>query len=171
MISKALIDEILEQYALPITGIHGVAHWARVLENGRCLSVETGANVQVVELFSIFHDSRRTHDGVDFRHGKLGAELAKSFRGTLIDLEDGDFELLYTACAGHTKGDRAGDVTVQTCWDSDRLDLGRVGIRPDPQRLCTPAACDPQMIAWAEQRSRAAVQPELIHSEWGLELQ
>ena len=26
------------------------------------------------------------------------------------------------------------------CWDADRLDLLRVGIVPDPRRLCTPFA-------------------------------
>jgi uncharacterized protein len=46
-----------------------------------------------------------------------------------------------------------GDVTVQTCWDADRLDLGRVGIRPVASRLCTPAARAPDVIAWAYARS------------------
>jgi uncharacterized protein len=170
MISKALIDTILSQYALPINGIHGVSHWARVLENGRLLTVKTGANAQIVELFSIFHDARRTNDGLDYKHGRQGAELAKTLRGTLIDLNDEDFELLYVACAGHTKGYQEADVTVQTCWDSDRLDLGRVGIRPNPQRLCTPAARNPDLIAWAEERGRAFVRPDLIRTEWGVEL-
>lgn len=26
---------------------------------------------------------------------------------------------------------------VQACWDADRLDLGRVGIIPDPERMGT----------------------------------
>jgi hypothetical protein len=34
---------------------------------------------------------------------------------------------------------RHPDVTIQTCWDADRLDLGRVGIRPDPARMGTEA--------------------------------
>ena len=46
-----------------------------------------------------------------------------------------------------------GDATVLTCWDADRLDLGRVGIRPDPKYLCTPAARDPEMLASAYLRS------------------
>ena len=33
--------------------------------------------------------------------------------------------------------------------DADRLDLGRVGIPPDPARLCTPAAKEPRAFAWA----------------------
>ena len=44
-------------------------------------------------------------------------------------------------------------MTVQTCWDADRLDLGRVGIRPLAERLCTDVARDPVLIEWAYQRS------------------
>ena len=40
-----------------------------------------------------------------------------------------------------------------TCWDADRLDLGRVGIRPDPRRLFTAAARSPELLSWAYQRS------------------
>lgn len=32
---------------------------------------------------------------------------------------------------------RVVEILVITCRDADRLDLGRVGIRPDPERLCT----------------------------------
>jgi len=30
---------------------------------------------------------------------------------------------------------RAVNATVATCWDADRLDLGRVGIKPDARYL------------------------------------
>jgi len=33
-----------------------------------------------------------------------------------------------------------GDATVLACWDADQLDLGRVGIRHHPERLCAPHA-------------------------------
>ena len=41
-------------------------------------------------------------------------------------------------------------IKVQTCWDADRLDLGRVGIYPDAQFLCTNTAKYPAFIhrAW-----------------------
>lgn len=51
------------------------------------------------------------------------------------------------------EGQTLGDATVLTCWDADRLDLGRVGIRPHPHRLCTEAARDPVLLEWAYQRS------------------
>ena len=53
----------------------------------------------------------------------------------------------------HTFGGREAHLTVQTCWDADRLDLGRVGNRPDPKRLCTDAARDPALLREAYARS------------------
>ena len=38
-----ILQAVLEDYALPWDGDHGVAHWARVLENGLRLAEETGA--------------------------------------------------------------------------------------------------------------------------------
>jgi len=54
---------------------------------------------------------------------------------------------------GGTHGTSAADATIATCWDADRLDLGRVGTMPRPERLCTEAARDPWVIAWAWGRS------------------
>ena len=39
-------------------------------------------------------------------------------------------ELLIEACKYHSDGFTEADITVQTFRDADRLDLGRVGIRP-----------------------------------------
>ena len=68
MISQEMIHSILGRYALPWDGIHGVSHWARVLENGRRLSEITGARTHVVELFAVFHDSQRINEGIDDGH-------------------------------------------------------------------------------------------------------
>ena len=167
MISKELLQIILEQYSLPWNGIHGLAHWARVLENGRRLAPLTGAKIEVVELFAIFHDAKRINEGIDVEHGYRGAEYAASLNGELCMLSNEDFDLLFTACQYHTDGLTAGDVTVQTCWDTDRLDLGRVGITPRQRFLCTPAAKDADLIAWAHERARHKVVPALIRTEWG----
>ncbi len=51
---KPLIHRILENYTLRWDGTHGVGHWARVLENGIRLAKDTGANIEVVQLFAIF---------------------------------------------------------------------------------------------------------------------
>ena len=59
-----------------------------------------------------------------------------------------------------------GDITVQCCWDADRLDLGRV--MPDPRRLCTDAAKSDKMRKWADGRACFDVVPDLVRDEWGL---
>jgi hypothetical protein len=45
---KPILKAILDEYVLPWDGDHGVAHWARVLENGRRLAEQTSANVEIV---------------------------------------------------------------------------------------------------------------------------
>ena len=152
-ITRSLVEAIRSRYALEWHGIHGVRHWARVRNNGLKLAAHTGANRQVVELFAFLHDSCRLDDGYDFEHGQRAARFAESLLGIHIFLPDRDFELLAHACTHHTAGETAGDITVQTCWDADRLDLGRVGIVPDPPRLCTAAAQDRSMIEWAYRQS------------------
>ena len=165
---KLIVHFILSEYALPWDGTHGVSHWARVLENGVRLAKETGARVEVVQLFALFHDSRRINEGTDDGHGKRGADLAASFHGELFTLPGDQFDLLYAACAGHTDEEADGDITIQTCWDADRLDLGRVGICPDPERLCTAAAKRPDILAWADERAGFRIVPGFINDEWGV---
>ena len=167
---KPIIHRILEDYELPWHGTHGVGHWARVLENGIRLAKETGANVEVVQLFAIFHDSCRTNEGIDDGHGECGGDLALELRNEWFAISDEEFGLLYQACAGHTDGETDADITIQTCWDSDRLDLGRVGTMPDPRRLCTAAAKKPEVLKWADGRAAFEIVPELVGKEWGIEL-
>jgi uncharacterized protein len=164
-----LVHAILEDYALPWHGTHGLGHWARVLENGLRLAEVTGAKVEVVQLFAIFHDARRVNEGVDDGHGQRGADLAAELRH-LFKLPDADFELLYEACAAHTDGLTEADVTIQTCWDADRLDRGRVGIVPAPMKLCTPAAKTWEMIQWADGRAAFEVVPDFVKDEWRIDL-
>jgi len=164
---KDLVDDILGGYQLPIDGIHGFQHWARVLENSMRLAEATNAKVEVVTLFALFHDSRRVNEDDDPGHGRRGAELAAAMRGTHFDLSDEDFDLLDTACTYHTAGLTKGDITVQTCWDADRLDLARVGISPAPRYLCTGAAKSPHMMRWATERALAGFVPEIAR-DWGI---
>jgi uncharacterized protein len=166
MNTAAIINEILEDYALPIRGDHGIVHWARVLENGQRLAAMTAAKIEVVTLFAIFHDSRRVNEYTDFGHGHRGAKYSRSLRGTLIDLDDDDFELLFEACRLHTDGLTEGDITLQACWDADRLDLGRVGITPEPELLCTDAARE--LIDWANGRAVLRYEPNFVADEWGV---
>jgi uncharacterized protein len=165
-----ILHAVLEDYALPWDGDHGIAHWARVLENGLRLAGETGANIEVVRLFAILHDCRRINEGSDPDHGPRAAEFARTLRGRLFDLPEPEFRLLYRACAGHTHERTHPDATIRTCWDADRLDLGRVGITPHPSRLCTEAAKRPEMIKWADGRASFYIVPKFVRDEWGIDL-
>lgn len=167
---KPVLQAILADYALPLGGHHGVAHWARVLENGLRLADETGADVEVVSLFAVLHDSRRENEGTDPEHGPRAAEFATALRGTVFELAEPEFRLLYRACQGHTRERTHPDVTIQTCWDSDRLDLGRVGIVPHSSRLCTAAAKRPDTIKWADGRASFNVAPAFVLADWGVDL-
>ena len=79
VLSIELLDHLLEQFPLGSSVIHGKDHWMRVLYNGRMLTRETGANLNVVELFSIIHDCKRDNDDYDLEHGRRAAEYAVSY--------------------------------------------------------------------------------------------
>lgn len=172
MVSRLLVQALLSRHKLRgHHSIHMADHWARVMENGRRLAPLTGARVDVVDLFAVFHDSGRIRDGRDKFHGRRGARLAMELRGSLFELDDAGMELLVQACEEHTRGEVEADATVQTCWDSDRLDLGRAAIYPVARLLCTPAARDPEMIAWAHERAMRRYAPCGLLAEWGVDLQ
>lgn len=132
---RTLIGVILDGYALNPLGVHGIAHWARVLENGRSIAAVTGADVEVVELFALFHDSRRINETYDPGHGGRGGQLARELCGSAFRIDAQRLDLLTTACDGHTDLRSHSDVTIATCWDADRLDLGRCSTEPEPSRL------------------------------------
>ena len=148
-----LLRHLRDRFLIDWHGHHGASHWVRVRRNGLLLAKGTGANALVVELFSFFHDSCRVNEYTDRNHGSRGAELAVKLRGKYFDATEAEMALLVCACSGHSDGHLDADITVQTCWDADRLDLGRVGIEPDAKYLCTAAAKDPETIASAYKRS------------------
>jgi len=140
-------------YRLSWEGIHGWPHWVRVRENGERLALVTGADLEVVQAFALLHDIARRNDAWDPGHGARAAALLDTLPDGLLRLDRYQLEQLTFACAHHTEGLLEADVTIQTCWDADRLDLGRVGIEPDPALLCTEAARRPGILAWAWRRS------------------
>lgn len=142
------------RFALELHGIHGLAHWQRVRENGLRVAKRTGANPLLVELFAFLHDCCREDDRGDPGHGERAADFATSLRGTLLRLGDAEFNLLHGAIRDHEPGMTRGDVAVLTCRDADRLDLWRVGTRPRPRYLCTEFAKERATIERAYERSR-----------------
>lgn len=142
MSNRALLDAVISRSTGKDSRIHGPAHWAGVAAAGLILLDSTpDADPLVVLLFALFHDSMRRSDGHDPEHGKRGAKLARTMR------DAGDFELeearllkLEEACISHDKGGTSMDPTIGVCWDADRLNLWRVGTKPKPALLSTPAA-------------------------------
>lgn len=130
---------VMRRFSDEPEGIHGPPHWARVERNGLCIAAKNGADLDVVRLFSLFHDSMRMNDGWDPGHGARGAALAKDLRGVCFELCDARFDLLIHACTWHTDEQFNGEPTIGTCFDADRLDLGRVGILPSPDFMSTEA--------------------------------
>ena len=73
-----------------------------------------------------------------------------------------EMSLLRYACTHHSDGLTTGDLTVLTCWDASRLELGRVGITADA--LCINAARKDANRRKAPQRALAwMARYELYH--------
>lgn len=137
-----------EEFALSPFSCHGPEHWHAVEQNGIWIARNTpGVDAQVVRAFALFHDSQRWDDAYDVQHGPRAANYVRRHRAS-IPLQDSQIDLLIEACEGHTSGRSHPELTVVACWDADRLDLGRIGIRPDPRYLGT--ACAKELA----QRSR-----------------
>lgn len=137
-----IIYRLYADFKLDFLGIHGFPHWQRVLKNGMAIASQNGADEEIVKLFAVLHDSGRQDEWEDPDHGERGVEYAKKLRAEgLFELSDEQFEVLSYAILHHSEGMTKHDnVTVLTCWDADRLDLGRVGIKPSREYLCTEVA-------------------------------
>ena len=135
MIIEKIREYVHSQWTLGI--LHGISHWDRVYENGQRL-LTLDVNPLVVGLFAYLHDSCRMDDGVDLYHGERAAVWIDTLRNTYLkDVSGEEIELLKEACRLHTTELKTGNPTIDACFDSDRLDLWRVGIIPDPARLAT----------------------------------
>lgn len=133
------------------SGIHGIEHWERVELFGRLLMKQSmiptadnggrdyrNADLDVVVWFAYLHDCMRENDFADPQHGPRAAAYIDTIRTSyLSELSDEQVALLKKACALHTSTHRTGDITVDTCFDADRLDLPRVGCKLEPERMAT----------------------------------
>ena len=137
--TNSLINEVKQfsREGWELGACHGASHWERVERNGLLLAGDE-VNRTVVRLFAYLHDKWRLDDGEDIEHGKRASENLLQLRETLLRwLTDEEFELLRKACELHTVCHSTGNPTIDACFDADRLDLMRVGVTPDPERMAT----------------------------------
>ena len=149
---KGLVKEVLSQFRISRTGVHGPNHWARVRHHGLEIGAAWGADLLVVELFAFLHDSQRIDEYEDRLHGDRAAEYARSLNHRFFELKPQGLDDLTHAIRFHSEGKIHLTPTVQTCWDADRLDLGRVGIKPSARYLSVHGA---KKIESAYQLSRS----------------
>jgi uncharacterized protein len=165
LLCPVTLGEIRRQFQLDWLGFHGVAHWARVLENGLnlCCGVPE-ARADVVVLFALFHDSCRRNEHRDPEHGERAALLAESyFEKGRLPVDALGLQLLSEACRGHDQGRVSSDATIGVCWDADRLDLARVGILPSVRFLSTEAAKNRDLLERCVNASRSGEFPRRAH--------
>jgi len=154
VLTQPFLDFIAQKYALSHNGFHGIDHWLRVLINGRHLTKQTGADLKVVEYFALIHDVMRHDEDRDINHGNRSADLVLALDGDWLHLSSDQLGQLEEACRYHSMGILTRDVTIQTCWDAARLDLVRVGTKPNPTYLGTAAARNQEFMADAFNRSK-----------------
>ena len=117
--------------------IHGVDHWYRVWQNAQILaSATSNVDEEIVALFALFHDAMRDNDNDDPHHGLRGWNLWLSMKKHQL-LTVKQTRMLFVACTSHSLGHVTYEPTIGVCWDADRLDLPRVGIRPHPSKMST----------------------------------
>ena len=137
---SGLLKYVLAQFKISRDGDHGPAHWARVRLHGLEVGSARRADLLVVELFAFLHDSQRLNEYSDRLHGARAADFAASLNGQFFDLKAEQLGKLCHAIEHHSGGDVHTCATIQSCWDGDRLDLGRVGIKPHKDYLSGEAA-------------------------------
>jgi uncharacterized protein len=144
---------ILLDRQIALDGNHGVNHWLNVLKLGQKISRKNKADKQVLTYFALLHDSRRIKEVGDNLHGQrashdLQKELAKN---NFLKLDHNQRTQLLEAIANHSISNaKSTDITIQTCWDSDRLDLWRISSEPNPELLYTKHAKTKRMINFAK---------------------
>lgn len=130
-------EERIKQKNLDLGTTHGVGHWDRVYANGKLL-IDKDVNEKVLAAFAYTHDTWRNDDWGDNDHGPRASRALMLIRFSKLSfLTDEEFELLRKACRLHTESDGTENPTLNACFDSDRLDIVRIGFTPDPEMMCS----------------------------------
>ena len=151
-----LRDYVMSVFKCGSHSLHGPLHWQRVEAFGVSIAESNGADLTVVRLFALLHDSCRLDDGEGPDHGPRAAEMLHRIVLAIFALDRTRLELLKQAILLHTSGLTTEDPTIGTCWDADRLDIGRAGISPDARYMSTAAGrgsisiADPPLLSAAK---------------------
>lgn len=150
------LNLIIDQFKLDIESEHGIGHWKKVEKIGNYLAKYTKAGLEIINLFSYFHDSKRENKGRDPEHGLRASLFIKELHDKgVLSLSEKQLNQLTFACQYHSNSKiKSNDITIQTCWDADRLDLWRVGAIPDPSLLNTAIAKQEKAIEFSLKLSR-----------------
>lgn len=128
-----------DEFPAFISWFHGITHWEHVEAFGLLLAKHyPAADTEVIRWFAYLHDCRRGSDNDGEEHGRVAAKYIRKIRRTFLsDLSDEQIRVLTMACRFHTTKRRTGDITADICLDADRLDLPRVGIKPEPKKMAS----------------------------------
>jgi uncharacterized protein len=134
--NKSLLALITDDLQIDYKGEHGLTHWQDVYRNTQILAKHYDIESDVFELFALLHDSKRENEYDDPAHGlRASVFVHELLRDGIISLSKEDSDRLILACKYHNSYFKTDDLIVQICLDSDKLDLGRVGIRIDTDYL------------------------------------
>lgn len=134
---KKLRDYAIKHSKMGYYSVHGISHWDRVARNADALDT-SDVDSLVVKAFAYIHDVERINESDDWQHGPRAALLVDEIRSSVLSfLNDQEIEQLKEACRLHTLRHKTEDATINACFDADRLDLGRVGITPNPDKMAT----------------------------------
>jgi len=154
----ALVQVVLREARSTGSGSHGPDHWRSVAWTGLHLTRHLPlADPVVVALFGLLHDAGRIPGhGSDPDHGPRALPLARSIAESgLIRVEQRQLALLMEAIARHSLPTVSAEPTIGACFDADRLNLWRQGLRPDSRLLSTEHARRPATVRWAKRVHQA----------------
>lgn len=134
-----LLERLDDNFCLKDSDYHNKKHWNRVFKLSKYIRELNGIESNIFKYFAMFHDVGRTDEDYNQNHGENGSKLAIKYR-KYINLTDEEFEKLIFACKWHTKPlDTTNkffkDKIINICWDADKLDLVRLNIKINKEKL------------------------------------
>lgn len=80
-----LIKAVRKEDILEGHGTHEWHHLMRVLETERIFAVGNGADIMMLKLFALFHDTSQRNDGHDPQHGQRAAFFTEGLQGVFFE--------------------------------------------------------------------------------------